>query len=223
MVTDDPGTVSPGHWEINIASINAMSAEGSLFQAPYVDVNYGANSRIQIKLETGWIFFRNSSSKSESGDGPLVTGFKFRFLDEESSGIAVSTYPQFQFHPSFASKNPDLTPPGNSMILPLEFLKSWGDWELNPDIGYVYANQSSDELFYGFVVGYEGLKPFEPLFELHANTHLDHSGTAMLVNFGMRYTLSSHLNPIFAIGHTVTHYADQPTELDSYVGVQLEL
>lgn len=223
MVTDDPGTVPDRHWEINIASIGSMTPNQSLFQFPYFDANYGVGERLQLKVETGWVVSKQAGMTTQSGDGTLLVGTKFRFLDEEKFGIAVSTYPQFLFHPSFASKTDGLNVTGNQLILPLEFSKAFGDWEINPDLGYVYSNQVSDEIFYGAVLAYEKLKPFEPLFEIHATTLMDHMGTATLLNFGFRYTFNPMLNLIAALGHTITHYDDLPTEMDSYVGVQLEL
>jgi len=223
MVTDDPGTVADGHWEINIATLWASDATQAFIQFPYFDVNYGVGDRLQLKVETGWVTLSRGSEPARDGAGTLLVGAKYRFLDEDRAGIAVSMYPAVQFHPVFSSKDPDLNAAGNQYILPLEFLKAFGNWEVNPEIGYIYETAASDEFFYGFVLAYEKLKPWEPLFEVRTNTHLDGSGSQSLLNFGFRYTFNARVNLIGAAGHTVSHFDGVDTEFDGYLGLQLEL
>ncbi|MDR3607191.1 MAG: hypothetical protein P4M08_07415 [Oligoflexia bacterium] len=223
MVTDDPGTVENGHWEINIASLTASNYNQNLIQFPYFDINYGLGSRLQLKVETGWVIRRDHVAPAQGGADTVLAGTKFRFLDEETAGVAVATYPQFQFHHFFSSKDPELTTPGNQLILPLEFCKNIGNWAINPEIGYLYSTAASDEFLYGVVFAFEKAKPWEPLFEVHANTLLDGTGTTTLLNFGFRYTISPLMNLLVAAGHTITHTEGSSTELDTYLGLQLEL
>jgi hypothetical protein len=41
-------------------------------------------------------------------------------------------------------------------------------------------------------------------------------------SFGFRYTFNPNMNLLAAIGHTVTHMEDTSTEVDAYLGLQLE-
>lgn len=223
MVTDDPGTPGDKHWEINIAGLLATAANQDLLQFPYFDINYGLGERIQLKLETGWVTIRDGVPDTRSGADTVLVGVKYRFVDEEQSGISISTYPQVQFHHFFSSSDPELTVPGNQYILPFEFSKSFGNWEVNPEIGYLYGSVVTSELFYGVVLAFEKAKPWEPLAEIHVNTNLDGTGSVTLLNLGFRYTFNPKMNLLFAAGHTVTHVDNSPTELDAYLGLQLEL
>jgi hypothetical protein len=221
MVTDDPGTPGDKHWEINIAGLLATTSEQSLLQFPYFDINYGLGERIQLKIETGWMILRDNVPSTRSGADTVLAGVKYRFLDEDQAGIAISTYPQFQFHHFFSSNDPELTEPGNQYILPFEFTKTFGNWEINPEVGYLYGTVVSSELFYGVVLAFENAKPWEPLAEVHVNTHLDGTGSTTLLNLGFRYSFNPEMNLLSAIGHTVTHIEDAETELDTYLGIQL--
>jgi hypothetical protein len=223
MVTDDPGTPGDKHWEINIAGMLASTYDEDLLQFPYFDINYGLGERLQLKVETGWVILRNNVPSTRSGADTVLAGEKYRFLDEDQAGISISTYPQFQFHHFFSSNDPQLTEPGNQYILPFEFSKTFGNWEINPEIGYLYGAVVSNELFYGFVLAFEKAKPWEPLFEVHVNSDLDGTGSTALLNFGFRYAFNPEMNLLAAIGHTVTHIEGTSTELDSYLGLQLEL
>ncbi len=222
LVTDDPGTVPLRHWEINIAALLSSAAGQNVFQAPYFDINYGATDRLQLKLETGWVLSLSTGVPAQSSWDIVLVGAKFRFLDQDRVGVDVATYPQFQFH-VVSSGGGELTAPGNYFFLPVELSRSVGDWGFNPELGYLYSTETSDSFEAGLVVAYEALKPWEPLAEIHATTHLDGGGSETLLNLGFRYTASSWLNLLGALGHTVTHFEGSTTEADAYFGFQLEL
>ena len=220
MVTDDPGTPGDKHWEINIAGLLTATPDQQALLLPYFDINYGWGERLQLKVETGIVTVTNPT---RSGADTLLVGVKYRFLDEERCGVAVSTYPQFQFHHFFSSSDPELNSPGNQYILPFEFSKTFGLWEINPEVGYLYGTVVSSEIFYGVVLAYENIKPWEPLAEVHVNTNLDGTGSATLINLGFRYTFNPKMNLLVALGHTLTSTDGNPTELNAYLGLQLEL
>ena len=196
MVTDDPGTPGNGHWEINIASLTSSNPDRTLVQAPYFDINYGLGERTQLKVETGWVF---------------------------SSGQNASTYPQYQFHAFYSKQDASLSTPENELFLPIEFSKTFGNFQINPELGYLSVQGRTQQGVFGVVLAYENLKPWEPLFEIHGNTEFDGTGTELLLNAGGRYTVNANLNLLFALGHTVLHLIGEPTELDTYLGVQLEI
>ena len=155
MVTDDPGTPGDKHWEINIAGLLDSNADQNLLQFPYFDINYGLGERLQLKIETGWVVLRGDGPQTKNGADTVLVGVKWRFLDEDHAGIAISTYPQIQFHHFFSSNDPELTEPGNQYILPVEFTKTFGNWEINPELGYLYGTVVSSDLFYGVVFAFE--------------------------------------------------------------------
>jgi hypothetical protein len=220
MITDDPGTPGDKNWEINLAGIYSTGGGQQILQLPYLDINYGWGERIQLKIETG-VGTAKVGSSSAIGVESLLLGVKYRFLDEERAGISISTYPQVQFHTFFISDDPVLTAPGNQFILPFEFLKTLGDFEVNLDLGYIDATEVSSDFFYGILLAYEKPKPWEPLLEVHVNTNTDGTGSMVLLNAGFRYALTDKTNFLFAIGHTLDQPADLSPELTTYIGFQL--
>lgn len=101
--------------------------------------------------------------------------------------------------------------------------KTFGAWAVNPEVGYLYATEVANQIFYGVVIANEASKPWEPLFEVHVDTWLDGTGSTTLLNAGVRYTVSETLDLLGALGRTVTEPAAQEQELDVYVGAQLAL
>ena len=95
LLTDDPGTPGNRHWEVNLAATVEHTGDASLYEAPLVDVNYGLGERIQLKLEMPLLI--ESASGTRTGLGNPSLGVKWRFLDDSSSGLAISTFPSFEF------------------------------------------------------------------------------------------------------------------------------
>src|SRR5947207_10625548 len=83
LLTDDPDTPGPGHWEINLAAIIEHTRDTRTLELPRVDLNYGAGERIQLKLEMPWVRAAPSAGPSEDGLGGIVIGTKWRFLGGE--------------------------------------------------------------------------------------------------------------------------------------------
>jgi hypothetical protein len=71
---------------------------GREFDTPLVDANYGWGERLQLKLEIPWIVEDETVEGRHSGLGNPLLGVKWRFLDEDKAGVAVSTYPQLGFN-----------------------------------------------------------------------------------------------------------------------------
>jgi len=95
MLTDDPGTRDVGHWEINTSVNSQLTKNSSKVAIPYVDANYGATSRVQLKIEAPFLITFGSQQHSFSKFGDPLLGVKYRFMDEDKHFISVSVYPQF--------------------------------------------------------------------------------------------------------------------------------
>ena len=225
VVTDDPGTPGDGHWEINTAGIWQGSTDGNQLFLPYVDANYGWGDHIQLKVETGYMTEQQPQSSANSGESAILAGVKWRFIDEDKAGFAMSTYPQVQSHPFFASSDPNIAESGTQLILPIEFSKSFGKVGLNPEVGYVMSRipDNPNEYFYGAVMSYEFEKDREALFEIHGRARENAPERELLYNIGGRYAFNESISAIGAIGHSwMTYQAQAPFTL-IYLGLQTRL
>jgi len=223
LITDDPGTPGNGHWEINIAGILTSEPTQTVVSIPYFDINYGLGDHLQLKLETGWTLLSQESTGLISGAGNALAGVKWRFLDQDSSGVSVSTYPQLGFHDFLSSSNPDIASGGTQLLLPIELSKEFGTYAFNPEVGYLLSSNEPGAWIYGLVLDYEPHENLEFLAEFHATTRVDGSGTEMFLNAGTRVPLTPGMSLLFAAGHTVSEFVGEPTQLLVYLGAQLRI
>src|SRR5439155_13559799 len=79
LITDDPDTPGPGHWEINIAALMAKTRAQRRVEVPRVDLNYGVGRRIQLKFEVPWVALQDEEQRTETGAGNATVGVKWRF------------------------------------------------------------------------------------------------------------------------------------------------
>src|SRR2546426_11687664 len=77
LITDDPDTPGPGHWEINIAALMNKTRRQRRVEVPRVDLNYGVGRRIQLKFEMPWVVLQNEERRMETGPGNATGGVKW--------------------------------------------------------------------------------------------------------------------------------------------------
>lgn len=122
MITDDPFTPENGHWENNFAMQITGTTSSKEIDVPAIDINYGYGDHIQLKIEMPMMSYFHNDNCSIVCSGNVKIGVKTRFLDEEEYGIAVSTYPQYEFNNSSISEEGEAP----QFFLPLEAAKTFG-------------------------------------------------------------------------------------------------
>jgi hypothetical protein len=224
MLTDDPGTPGDRHWEINTAWICEQRAGETVSELPLLDVNYGIGEHLQLKYEASWLHAHGSNEARESGLSNSLVGVKWRFLDEDKAGVAVSTYPQFEFrNPGSSSARRGLTDDENAMLLPIEVLKDLGALSVDVDVGRVFHRRSDDSWFYGCAVGREVNKRLELAVELHGESDREFARGELAANFGARIRCCDHGTLLLSIGRELRNRDEPRATLLSYVGWQLTL
>jgi hypothetical protein len=213
MITDDPFTPENGHWENNFAFQFIKTTSSKEFDVPAADINYGYGNRIQLKVQLPMLEELQYGGGSKFGVGDLLIGVKARFLDEEQCGIAVSTYPQYEFN-NFPEEGG-----APQFFLPLEAAKSFGRFHVAADGGYIFIASSNDEIAYGTVIGYDESEDCQLLAEAHADNVVHVGFDELILNLGVTYKLSSSFIALGSAGTTL--YSREPgrTYL-AFIGVQ---
>ena len=207
MITDDPGTPGAGHWENNFAFTLDNTPSEHLYETPIADINYGWGSRVQLKLEIPWLLVKPSGASIKTGIGNVDPGVKIRFLDEDSSGLDVSTYPQYRLN--YTNISSILF--GNQFFLPIEASRTFGNFQVDAEIGFDFID-GPGEWEYGIVAGYNTSPEFEFLAELHA-TSQSGIATELITNIGCHYKITDALYFIGSAGKNIT-----PSSFNEYVG-----
>jgi hypothetical protein len=220
MITDDPGTPGNGKWENNIAIVFEHPPNEWSIGTPQIDLNYGWGDHIQLNLQTGPVLLKRSDHGPIGGLGETELAVKWRFLDEDRSGLDMSMYPRVIFNITQSSVRRGLSENGTRVRLPLEIAKKFGRLELNPEVGALVSTVGRSEWLYGFVAGTELTKKTEVMAELHGFSRSNFSQDELAINFGWRHKFSEHAIWIGSVGHDLRS-PDAPIAWIGYFGVQL--
>ena len=220
MITDDTETVPTGHWEINTAFTIERGADGRLFGAPLLDVNYGFAEHFQLKVEIPWLVLHQNGQRSVSGLGNTNVGIRWRFRDEkENHRVAVSMYPQIEFNNPTSSVMRGLVDKGPEFLMPLQWQTKAGKFSIGGDAGY-RVKRGDDEMIYGFIVGREFNESFELMGEIHGTGPRERLGDSEVVyNLGSRVKISNHAKLLLSAGKSIRRNFDP--RFIGYAGIQV--
>ena len=147
FVTDDPEPVEYRHWEIYLASQNALNKDGWSGTAPHFEVNYGALPNLQLHMIVPLAYVKPNQMSSHYGFGDLELGAKYRFIQEGNWWPMVGTFPIVDLPTGRSSKG--LGGGYVRTFLPIWLQKSWGPWTTYGGGGY-WINPGSGNKNYWF-------------------------------------------------------------------------
>lgn len=223
MLTGDPGTPGDGKWEINIATTLEKHRSESRWEAPALDLNYGLGEHVQLSYEVPWIMLFPSGEDTKSGLGNSNIGVKWRFLDEEKHGIAMSTKPEFEFNPPTSSADRGLVDDGMVFRLPVQLEKKLGPFTADLEFGRAFKQRQSDAWIYGFLLGHKVTEELALLGEIHGAGRPNFRQHETVFNFGAVYDLGKHYSALLSAGRSFQSAASDAPTLLLYVGMQLRL
>ena len=131
MITDDPGTPGNGHFENNLAITFEHRPNDYLIEAPEIDLNYGLGDHIQLTLQTSYVISKRDNHGSLGGVGSVETAVKWRFLDQKTSGVSMSTFPRIIFNLTQASVHRGLVEDGTRVQFPFQLARTFGPLDLD--------------------------------------------------------------------------------------------
>lgn len=221
MITDDPGTPGNGKWEINLPiAFQHRPGEWAL-DAPGLDLNYGLGDHLQLTLQTAAGLLKRSDHGLIGGLGGAEAAVKWRFVDEDEAGFALSSFPRLLFNPIHGSVRRGLADPGTRFQLPVEFAKTIGKGGVGLEFGPLLSSVGRSEWLYGIIGGWNVSKKTELLAELHGTSRTSFSRDTLTVNLGFRHELNAHFLWIASVGHDVRAPTGAGLALIGYCGVQL--
>lgn len=221
MITDDPGTPGNGKWEINLATTFEHRPDETSWETPEIDLNYGLGEHLQLTLQTAPVLRKRSGRGLTGGLGGTEAAVKWRFLDEETGGIAVSTFPRVIFNVLQSSVRRGLAEDGTQIQVPVEAAKNFGALELGVEGGPLASTVGRSAWLYGLVAGTELTKTTGIAAELQGTSRMNFTRDALTVNVGIRHQLSAHAVWIASLGHELRAPDGESRALIGYCGVQL--
>jgi hypothetical protein len=219
LLTDDPGTPGAGKWELNLALTLEQTHHARAIEGPLFDLNYGLGDHIQLKYEVAYLVLDEQDAGPVGGLSNSLLGLKWRFLDEDRHGVAMSIYPQVEFNYPSKWIRREFVEEGTDFLLPIEIAKTFGPWEVGAEVGYEFVQHNDDEWIYGLAIGYPLTKQVELIGEIHGNADQDFDRNDVIFNLGARWELNDSFTLLFAAGRSFRDSDDSPNLL-VYAGVQ---
>lgn len=217
MVTDDPETPGDGKWEINAALIASRSSGLRQVAMPDLDINYGLGDRIQLKLDVPWVRVSGQGLHAR-GLGDADVGVKWRFYDDEASGVRVSTYPQYTHALTHASIDRGTASPRHEFFLPLEAAGEVAGVDLVGEVGKNFIQGQTAQWIVGVVASHACGESNECMVEVH---HVQGDGQhETLLNLGVHHKLDDSVSLIFAAGTERGTRTDERRQALVYLGLQ---
>jgi hypothetical protein len=219
MITDDPGTPGDGKFEINLAIAFEHRPGETSFDAPVIDFNYGVGDRIQLTLQGGPALLKRRDRGAIGGLGGTEAAVKWRFIDDQRTGITMSMFPRVLFNISQSSVRRGLAEDGTRFQIPFQFSKAFSGFDLDLEWGPLVGTVGPAQWLYGVVVGVDISKTGALMVELHGTSRTNFTDDELAVNFGVRQKLNDHCIFIGSLGHELR--SSQPRALIGYAGIQL--
>lgn len=221
MITDDPGTPGNGKFEINLAVAFERRPDATSWDLPAIDLNYGLGERIQLTLQTAPVLLKRSDRGPIGGLGATEAALKWRFLDQESDGVSVSTFPRIIFNMLQSSVRRELADDGTRVQLPVQVAKKFGVVDLDFEFGPLASTVGRGEWLYGIVGGIDVTKTTELMAEFHGTSRMSFARDILTVNVGIRQKLNERCIFIASLGHVIRTPDQDPLAFIGYFGVQL--
>ena len=220
MITDDPGTPGNRKWEINLAVTFEHPPNETSYDAPGIDLNYGAGEHIQLTLQGGPVVLKRRGHGAIGGFGGTEAAVKWRFLDEDRSGFDASMFPRVIFNVVQSSVRRGLAEDGTRFQIPFQAAKQFGRFHADAEFGPLASTVGPSEWLYGIVGGVEVSKTTMLMAELHGTSRMNFTRDVLTVNFGLHHGLTETRILIASLGHELRD-PDEALAFIGYLGVQL--
>jgi hypothetical protein len=219
MITDDPGTPGDGKFEINLALAFEHRPGETTVDSPAIDINYGVGDRIQLTLQGGPVLLKRRDHGAIGGLGGTEAAVKWRFIDDQKTGVSMSMFPRVIFNISRSAPRRGLAEGGTRFQIPFQFAKAFPGFDLDLEWGPLVSTVGPSQWLYGIVAAVDVSKTTGLMAELHGTSRTNFSDDELAVNFGIRQKLSEHSIFIGSLGHELR--SPEARALIGYAGIQL--
>lgn len=222
LLTDDPDTPGPNHWEINVAlTLESMAHEWEA-ATPLLDMNYGVGERIQLKYQVQFNDLAPPQGGVRAGMGNSLAGVKWRFLDQtNASWLEISTYPQMEFVYPSSSPRRGLAVSGDNVLWPIEVEHKYKSLTVYAEAGFLWNEHPPTAGIYGLAGEYELSEKFSLMGEFYAGFDRDFQNTGLSFNLGFRRFLTEHISLIGSAGRGIFGPEENAPAFMSYLALQL--
>jgi hypothetical protein len=224
LLTDDPDTPGPNHWEINVATMSEEISRAWLLATPLLDMNYGVGEHIQLKYQVQFneLVPAPGGGGVRAGMGDTLTGVKWRFVDQtNASPVEISAYPQLEFVYPSSSATRGLADSGHNILLPIEVEHQFKSLTVYGELGYLHNEYKPNAAWYGLAGEYEFSEKFSLMGEFYGGFDRAVEHNWLSINLGFKRALVEHVALIGSAGPGVFGPQERAPAFQSYLALQL--
>jgi hypothetical protein len=154
-----------------------------------------------------------------AGLGSVELGLKWRFLDRQDVGFALSTFPKFSSAWVASSSRRGIADPGHEFLLPLEAAAKFGEFGLDAEVARSFVAGAASQWQFGAIAEHSCGAGIDCMLEVRETIGGHDQQT--LVNLGVHWTLSESLALIAAAGHEFGGASAAQRQALVYLGIQI--
>jgi hypothetical protein len=143
---------------------------------------------------------------------------KWRFIDTESAGFSMSTYPQITSSLLHSSIHRGITGDDRHFFLPIEIATQFGEFAIAAEVGRDFVHGGTSQSVAGVVAGHACGEGKECMLETRMSQSAGVRRT--LLNFGVHWTLDDSLGLLAAAGREFGPRSDERQQSLFYLGLQ---
>ena len=215
--TDTPGD---RRWEINLGASAARTIGGWSIAAPDADVNYGWGEHVQLIAAVSRITLVRDGVPNKSDIGPGLVGVKWRFIDQEVTGIAMSTFPQYSWNLSSSADQSGTAETGRRLALPLGLGIRHGNLGMYGEVTRTLLETGPNEWRYGVKFLHQCAAGVECRLELE-RAELPKDARQTMASVGFKWNLTESFLLKAAIGREFCRRSDAQENRVVQLGVQI--
>jgi len=214
MQSEDTDTPGPHNWEVNFLLNAQLAGSERRIEVPTLDLNYGVGERVQLSYEVPYVFARQAQTTpggstqvtEANGVGDSSFGVKYRFYDDEDSGLSLAIAPQLEFRTPGANR--DVSEHTTELAVPLILTREFEHASITANAG-VELTSDTQRYFASFGAGRRISEHVAVLAEVVGTDLNAPDEQRVLLNFGVRWKISEKDSLSAALGRDVHAGGDQ--------------
>jgi len=220
LVTDDPGILDPGAWEVIAAIVGEDRAADKVIQAPLLDVSLGVSANTQLSFVLPRLVVDPEGAGTAKGLAFASVGYKWRFASTDQWEWAIAAnYTLPVSHQVFRNNGPEDV---RVLGLPVLVAYTHGEWTWLGQAGWNSTGDGTHFWDYGLAASHPLGNSALWMVEVHGNAGSSFSESTLNYQFGLDYEVSPAFHVLAAAGSRIKSLPDPDARLNYsyFIGLQ---
>ncbi len=220
LVTDDPGILEPGMWEVIIAVAGEDGSVEKILQAPVIDVSLGLSRNTQLSFVLPYTVVKSEEIDRQKGLDHASVGYKWRIGSSPAWEWAIAA--NYTLPVTNETRPADGSGDARVLSLPLLASHTRGDWILSSQIGWNLSSEGNRFWDFGLAFGHPLGDSVQLLMEVYGNASSSFNDNSLNYQLGFDYEITPALHFLASAGSRIKSESIPGNRLNYsyYLGLQ---